>query len=212
MNTPSRTYLHLPYGRFLVRVAIVVALLLAFTAALCMVEQRRTQGEMGAILTGFFSDQVLRNVQDSGAGRKAQIVLLLKPQDAWQSNQYRRTLLFDGRSFFSQSSRTTRASFFVSNVFSTDLQTELHLPGGAQSFFIPRKEVQETNGKDFEARFPNNLGYFVVSHAGLNPSKTEAILCIDHFCGGLCGGGGYFLMRKINGVWHVVDQHLTWIS
>lgn len=212
MNTPSQTHLHVPYGRFVVRVTIVVVLLLACTAALCMLEQRRTQGEMGAILTGFFSDEVLRNVQDSGAERKIQIVLLLEPQNARQSNEYRRTLLFDERSLFSQSSRTTRASFFVSNVFSTDIQTELHLPGGAQSFFISRREVQGTNGKDFEARFPNNFGYFLVSHAGLNPSKTEAILYVDHFCGGLCGKGGYFLMRKVNGVWSVVDQHVTWIS
>ena len=65
---------------------------------------------------------------------------------------------------------------------------------------------------DFEARFPDNFGYFVVSHVGLNLNKTEALLYVDHFCGGLCGGGEYVQMRKVDGVWHVVDQHGTWVS
>jgi hypothetical protein len=107
---------------------------------------------------------------------------------------------------------TTRASFYFSNVFSTDIQTKLNLPRGVQSFFISRRELQGNNPNEFQTRFPNNFGYFVVSHAGLNLSKTEAILYVDHFCGGLCGGGGYFLMQKINGVWRVVDEHVTWVS
>jgi hypothetical protein len=72
--------------------------------------------------------------------------------------------------------------------------------------------LEGTKPIDFQTKFPNNLGYFVVSHAGLSPSKTEAILYVAHFCPGLCGGGAYFLMRKVNGVWSVVDRHVTWIS
>jgi len=40
-------------------------------------------------------------------------------------------------------------------------------------------------------------------------SENEALLYGNHFCGGLCVDGGYVLMRKVNGVWHVVDQHGT---
>lgn len=65
---------------------------------------------------------------------------------------------------------------------------------------------------DFDARFPNNFGYFVVSHVGLNLDKTEALLYVDHLCSGLCGGGSYFLMHKVNGAWHVADSHVTWVS
>jgi len=59
------------------------------------------------------------------------------------------------------------------------------------------------------------MGYFEVSQPGLNFSKTEAILYIDHGCfraDDLCGGGGYILMRKVNGVWSVLDQFSTWAS
>jgi len=195
---------------------MVVALLLACIIVLFLLEQRRTQGEMGAILSAFFSDQVLRNIQDqgAGAGREIQIVVVRESQNPWDSEILRRSLLFDRQSSFPQSSRTTQAGFFLGNLLSTNIQTELHLPSGAQSFFINWKELKLDGTKpiDFQTRFPNNFGYFVVSHAGLNLGKTEAILYVDHFCGGLCGSGGYFLMRKLGGVWRVVDQHVTWIS
>lgn len=217
MNIQSQTSLHGRYGRFLVRVTMVVALLLTCITVLFLLEQRRTQGEMGAILSAFFSDQVLPNIQDqgAGAGREIQIVVVRESQNPWDSEILRRSLLFDRRSSFSrQSSRTTQASFFLSNLHSTDIQTELHLPNGARSFFISWRELKldGTKPSDFQTRFPNNFGYFVVSQVGLNLGKTEAILYVDHFCSGLCGSGDYFLMRKLNGVWSVVDRHLTRIS
>lgn len=118
-------------------------------------------------------------------------------------------LLSDG--WFTQSSRITRASFFLNGVFSTSTSTDLRLPSGARAVLVNRSDLG-TKTSDFEARFPNNLGFFVVSHVGLNLNRTEALLFIDHFCGGLCGGGGYVLMRKVNGVWHVVERHMTWVS
>lgn len=45
--------------------------------------------------------------------------------------------------------------------------------------------------------------------------KTEllfGILYTNHFCGGLCGGGEYILVRKVNGVWRIVYQPDTWMS
>lgn len=216
LNIQSQTFLRERFGRFLVRVTMVVALLLACITVLFLLEQRRTQGEMGAILSAFFSDHVLRNIQDqvAGAGREIQIVVVRESQNPWDSEILRRSLLFDRQSSFSQSSFTTQVSFFLSNLLSTNIQTELHLPSSAQWFFINWRELKVDGTKpiDFQTRLPNNFGYFVVSHAGLNLGKTEAILYVDHFCGGLCGGGEYFLMRKANGVWHVVDQHIAWIS
>lgn len=67
------------------------------------------------------------------------------------------------------------------------------------------------SSNDFAAHFPISLGSIAVSRAGVNLAETEAIFYIDHFCG-LCGGGRYVLMRKINGTWKVVSEHYTWIS
>jgi len=201
-----------------------IGLLLVLVGLLFAVEQRRTQAETGAVLSALFSQEVLHDMDKWGGGRTAEIVILRNPtclmcsvdgngpdRLSWfaPSLRWRGSSLSDA--WFAQSSRITRASFFLNSVFSTDISTDLHLPSGARAVFVNRSDLGAKTS-DFEARFPNNLGFFVVSHAGLNLNKTEALLYIDHFCGGLCGGGDYVLMRKVSGVWHVVDHHGTWVS
>jgi hypothetical protein len=199
------------HRRIAFRAAAGVGLLLALIALLLAGEQRRTQAEMGAILSALISDVALHNNHWS-AGRDIQIVLQREGEGLSGNWRLRGGLPFDQLSSFAQSSRTTRVSFFLSNVFSSDIQTELHLPSGVQAPFVSRRELESANPGDFQKRFPNYQERFVVSHAGLNLSKSEAILYIEHFCGGLCAGGSYVLMRKENGVWRVVAEHLMWES
>jgi hypothetical protein len=198
-----------------------IVLLLALVGLFFAVEQRRTQAETGAVLSALFCQGVLRDVDQWGAGRTIEILIQRKPDcricprwfdgQSWfaRSLKSRASLVSDA--WFAQSSRLTRTSFFLNSVFSTDLNTAMRLPSGARAVFVNPSDLG-TEASDFEARFPNNLGYFVVSHIGLNLKKTEALLYVEHFCPGLCGGGGYVLMRKANGVWHVVDRHSTWVS
>ena len=80
---------------------------------------------------------------------------------------------------------------------------------------VSRSELERGQPGDFERRFPNKMGYFAVSQPGLNFSKTEAILYIEYSCfrvTDLCSGGYFILMRKVNGVWRVVDRSNTWAS
>ena len=179
-------------------------------AALFALEQRRTQAEMGAVLSAYLSNEVLQNAHDWGSGRVVQMVMQRETQSPgnWR---WRWFMLLDKRSRFPESSRTSRFSFFLTNLFVTDVQPELHLPSRVTPVFVSRKELERTEPNDFQTRFPNNLGYVAVSHIGLNLNKSEAIFYIDHFCG-LCGGGGYVVMRKVNGQWRVADQHSTWVS
>jgi len=202
-----------------------IGLLLVLIGLLFAVEQRRSQAETGAVLSALFSQGVLHDMDKWGAaGRTIEIVIQRNPdcrlcegggsefdRRFWfgRSLKSRVSLLSDA--WFAQSSRITRASFFLNSVFSTDISTDLRLPSGARAVFVKPSDLG-TKTSDFEARFPNNLGYFVVSHVGLNLNKTEAILYVDLFCGGLCGGGSYVLMRKVNGMWQVVDHHDTWVS
>jgi hypothetical protein len=201
-----------------------IGLLLLFVGLFFAVEQRRTQAETGAVLSALFSQGVLHDMDKWDVGRPITIVVMRHPdcslcegggsefdKQLWfgPSLKSRVGLLSD--TWFTQSSRITRASFFVNSVFSTDISTDLTLPRGARAVFINRSDLG-TKPNEFEARFPNNFGFFVVSHVGLNLSKTEALLYVDHFCGGLCGSGDYFLMRKVNGAWHIVDRHRTWVS
>ncbi len=192
------------------RAVLAIAVLLAVLALLFMLEQRRTQAEMGAVLSAYLSAEVLNNTHDWGSGRGVQMVVQREAQGPgnWR---WRWIMLSDRRSWFPGSSRTSRFSFFLTNVLVTDIQADLHLPSGVTPVFVSRKELERFGRNEFQTRFPNNFGYIAVSHIGLNLTKSEAVFYIDHFCG-LCGGGGYVLMRKANGQWRVADQHSTWVS
>jgi hypothetical protein len=193
-----------------------IVLLLALVGLFFAVEQRRTQAETGAVLSALFSQGVLRDADQWGAGPTIEILIQRNPdcrvcpggadKQSWfaQSLKSRGSLVSDA--WFAPSSRITRTSFFLNSVFSTNINTAVRLPSGARAVFINPSDLGN------EARFPNNLGYFVVSHIGLNLKKTEALLYVDHFCPGLCGGGGCVLMHKVSGVWHVVDRRSTWVS
>jgi hypothetical protein len=201
-----------------------IGLLLVFVGLLFAVEQRRTQAETGAVLSALFSQGVLHDMDKWSGGRTVEIVILRNPDCpmcsvdgngpdrlSWFAPSLRWRVSSLSDAWFAQSSRITRASFFLNSVFSTDVSAELHLPSGARAAFVSRSDLGTKTG-EFETRFPNNLGFFVVSHLGLNLNKTEALLYVERFCGGLCGGGEYVLMRKVDGVWHVVDNHSTWVS
>jgi hypothetical protein len=198
------------YTKIAFRSTTVVIVLLACISVLFFVDQRRTHAEVGAVLSAYLSDEVLHNAHDWGSGRGIQIIL---QREAQQPGTWRRrwTLLFDRRGRFPQASFVTRTSFVVSNALASDIRAELHLPRGVDSVVLSRRELEQSQSSDFQQRFPHNLGYIAVSQPGFNFNKAEAILYIDHFCG-LCGGGGYILMQKVSGVWHVVDQHSTWMS
>jgi hypothetical protein len=216
MNAPTQRHLGAFYGRLVIRGTALLAVLLAFIMALSLLEQWRTDRELGAILSALCLDPVLERTQEQSTGREIQIIFLREPKSLWKRDGYRRGLLFEGKPLFSgSSSPLTRASFILSNVLPRNIQAALKLPNGARDFFISRKELEEITPAEFKARFPNEMGYTVVSHAGLNLSGTEAILYFDHFCGpfgGSCGGGQYLLMRKVNGVWRIVDGQVIWTS
>src|SRR6266576_4551552 len=209
------------YRRIGLYTTAAIGILLAVIALLFVIEQRRAQAEMGSVLSALLSEGVLRD-----AGLTVQIVIQRRPDcqmcpqgdevidvNSWfrRSLRSRGRLVFGERPWFAQSSRITRASFLLNSLFSTDISTDVHLPSRARAIFVNPSDLG-SNTSDFEAKFPNNLGYFIVSPVGLNLNKSEALLYVDHFCSGLCGGGTYVLMRKTNGVWHVVDQYGMWVS
>jgi hypothetical protein len=201
-----------------------ICLLLVLAGLLFAFEQGRAQAETGAVLSAFFSQRVLRDMDKGAAGRTVEIVILRHPdclmcsrdgtgfgRQLWFAPSLRSRWSSLSDAWFAQSSRITRASFFLNSVFSTDINADLRLPSGARAVFVNRGDLG-TNTSDLATRFPNNVGYFVVSHVGLNLNKSEALLYVDHFCGGLCGGGSYVLMRRVDGAWRVVDEYDIWAS
>ncbi|MCU1311884.1 MAG: hypothetical protein JWO20_3009 [Candidatus Angelobacter sp.] len=202
------------YRKLAVRVSIAVAGLLISIAMLFTLELRRTQAQLGEVLSDLFSEGVLREPPDVGSG--LQIVIQGKAETPGMAPgaTMRPSPWLDEKLRFPQASPVSRISFLLANAFPTEIRANIRLPRGAEAFFLSSGEFNRMTPHGFQQRFPKpyGQGYFAVSQAGFNFSKTEAILYANHFCAGLCGGGGYILARKVNGVWRVVDQHESWVS
>src|SRR5215469_5408433 len=96
----------------------------------------------------------------------------------------------------------------------TDTPAELHLPKGVDFVVVSRGELERQLGNS-KRRSLDDMESFAVSQPGLNFSKTEAILYFEYSCfrvTDLCSGGYFILMRKVDGVWRVVDRLNTWAT
>ena len=106
-----------------------ICLLLVLVGLLFAVEQRRTRTETGAVLSAFFSQVVLHDKDKWDAGRTITIVVMRNPNcricteptiglesQSWfgQSLKSRGSSVLEA--WFAQSSRTTRASFFLNKL------------------------------------------------------------------------------------------------
>jgi hypothetical protein len=201
------------FTKIAVRATAALAALLLGMAALSVLECRRTQAELSAVLSDLFSDAVLRH--DSASGRGIQVIILRDgPGSTIWGGRWWNSLL-DRQTLFPQASRITRSSFFLSNAIITDTPAELHLPKGVDFVVLSRGELERGQLGNFERRSLDDMESFAISQPGLNFSKTETILYIEYSCfrvTDLCSGGYFILMRKVNGVWSVVDRSNTWAS
>ena len=55
------------------------------------------------------------------------------------------------------------------------------------------------------------VAYHSLSNIGFNRDKTMALFYAEFRCG-LCGWGGFVLMKKSGGKWVVANHYGTWIS
>jgi hypothetical protein len=87
------------------------------------------------------------------------------------------------------------------------------VPRATIDAFFEKKNVG--GWEDFYKRFPRSGGYVYVSAVGFNPDRTLAMVYAGHSCGGLCGGGGYRFLKKVDGKWTEINfpgQTCTWVS
>jgi hypothetical protein len=64
----------------------------------------------------------------------------------------------------------------------------------------------------FYERYPKSSGILFFSEVGFNDRHDQAFLYAGRTCGGLCGGGEYVLLRKVNGKWEIQKEHDLWVS
>ena len=83
---------------------------------------------------------------------------------------------------------------------------------------VPKEKIEQifSSGLDgwgkFYKQFPDSGGYIGLSRAGLNSSGNQAIVYLEHSCGGLCGTGHYLLLVKNEQGWIVQNKFMAWIS
>jgi hypothetical protein len=71
----------------------------------------------------------------------------------------------------------------------------------------------ELNGlKSFEQVFPGAGGIISFSHIGFDSTFQEAMVSTSFACGGLCGTGSRYVLRKKRGRWEVVNKWVVWVS
>ena len=192
------------------RIRFIALSLLAVVGILAIAEwaeKRRCAGEEYAVYSAYLSDGLLSDAHDWGSSGPVQVVVK-NTTSVSENLRIKALYVFDGRADFNQLERSTRASYLVRNIFSTRLLPNFRLPRFATLVLASRSDYLSP---EFQKEFPHNQGLIALSGVGFNRTRTQAMFYVDHFCG-LCGGGRYVLMAKIDGAWHVREEHSTWIS
>lgn len=64
----------------------------------------------------------------------------------------------------------------------------------------------------FYKKYPHSPGLVFFSKVGFNDRHEQAFVYVGRSCGGLCGGGEYVLLNKVNGEWVVRNEQSLWVS
>jgi hypothetical protein len=187
--------------------AVLLMATAAVLAASGWAERERNADEEYLVYSAYLSDGLLNDAHDWSVGGPV-LVVVKDTTTAGENLRFQALYALDGRINFDGLRASTRASYLVRNLFHTRIRQKFVLPSRAT---VARASQSDYGSPEFQKKFPRNLGLIVLSGVGFNPSRTQAVFYIDHFCG-LCGGGTYVLMEKADGAWRVRDEHYTWIS
>jgi hypothetical protein len=69
-----------------------------------------------------------------------------------------------------------------------------------------RSALKQGWWENFYKQYPNSGGWIELSAVGFNADKTVAVVYMGHYCGSLCGAGGFHVLQKKDGKW----APLTW--
>jgi hypothetical protein len=168
------------------------------------IERTLSAEEEYAVYSSYLSDGLLGEWSAGGPVK----VAVRNTTSVGENLRVNALCVFDERVHFARMDRLTRVNFLVRNLYPTEILAKFALPRGAIVELTSRSDYFSP---EFQKIFPNSQGLVVLSGVGLNRTRTQAVFYIDQFCG-LCGGGRYVLMIKIDGAWRVHEQHWTWIS
>src|SRR5437588_8368854 len=136
------------------RAGIVILLAVIVIWAVTWIELNRTEEAQNAVLSAYLTDRILHDGHDWGSGRD---ILVVIQRESQRPGIWRQLWPFrDKRMNFAESSIATRVSFALANGFRTNLNPALRLPRGVSYVIAGRKELEDSQSGNFEARFPNS--------------------------------------------------------
>jgi hypothetical protein len=110
----------------------------------------------------------------------------------------------------------TAASFQMRNEAAHPLDSTMDL--GLLYTLLSEGEMRQIFGENqngwdlFYTRFPGTPGIITLSRVGFNEAMDQALVYIGIQSHWLAGAGTMLLMQKVNGVWSVLQEVMTWIS
>jgi hypothetical protein len=105
--------------------------------------------------------------------------------------------------------KQSQAAGTLSTTFKTDLPRTFVAPDSLYLDIVP---IEKNGQKSFYESFPRASGIISFSHVGFDSTLHEAIVSTSIVCGGLCGTGRRYVLRKKWGKWEVVDAWVVWVS
>lgn len=97
----------------------------------------------------------------------------------------------------------------LSQSFHTDLPKTFIAAG---SVHFSDDLIVNDGSKSFEQLFPGASGIISFSRVGFDSTLREAIVSVSYVCGGLCGSGHRYVLKKMSGQWEVVSRLELWVS
>jgi hypothetical protein len=111
---------------------------------------------------------------------------------------------------------STIAGFRMRNDQSSLLRADMNL--GAPYILLSETDMNAIFGGSqdgwevFYSRYPDAPGIITFSRVGFNAVMDQALVYVGNQSHWLAGAGYYVLLEKVDGVWTITQQVMTWIS
>lgn len=121
--------------------------------------------------------------------------------------------------FIEKINHDARWDFLIKNEVSSTLENKF--PKEISHTFITAEQLVKDfeyeldgmmNWELFREKYPKTDSIYTFSRAGFSKDGNEALVFVTFWCFSACGEGNYYIMKKENGEWKIVDDLMTWIS
>lgn len=121
--------------------------------------------------------------------------------------------------FIEKINHEAKWSFLIKNEKSSTLENKF--PNELNYTFITKEQLIKDFEYEFDGvmnwdlfckKYPKTDGIYTFSRVGFSKDGNEALVFVTFWCYYACGAGNYYIMKKENGEWKIVDEIMTWIS